>query len=82
MELGDPTMKVPAAVMVNILGERDGAAEPAGITEAEALGGVSVHIYGKMETKRQRKMGHLTAVGDSQSETLERAERARSLISI
>ena len=82
MELGDPTMKVPVAVMVNILGERDGAAEPTGIAAAEALGGVSVHIYGKMETKRQRKMGHLTAVGDSQSETLERAERARSLISI
>jgi 5-(carboxyamino)imidazole ribonucleotide synthase len=82
MKLGDSSMKAKAAVMVNILGERDAVAEPKGVAEAEALGNVFVHIYGKMETKRERKMGHLTAIGDSLDETKERALKARSLISI
>ncbi len=82
MELGDPAMKVPTAVMINILGERTGPAEPKGIAEANAIPGVSVHIYGKMETKPQRKMGHLTAIGETLEEAKEKAEKARARISI
>lgn len=80
--LGDPSMKVPAAVMINILGERDGKAEPKGCEEAEKIEGVKVHLYGKMETRRERKMGHLTAVADTLEEARDKAERARALISI
>jgi 5-(carboxyamino)imidazole ribonucleotide synthase len=82
MPLGDPSMKVPAAVMVNILGDRTGSAEPRGVAEAGALGDVHVHIYGKMETKPQRKMGHLTATAATLEEAKEKAEKARALISI
>lgn len=82
MELGEPMMKVEAAVMVNILGERSGPAEPKGVDEAEAVEGVKVHIYGKMETKPERKMGHLTAVADSLEEAKANALKARALISI
>ncbi len=82
MPLEDPAMKVPAAVMINILGERDGAAEPKGIEEAETIPGVKVHIYGKSETRRERKMGHLTAVADTLDEARTNAEKARALISI
>ncbi len=82
LPLGDAGMKVPAAVMVNILGERSGTAEPSGIPEAEAIPGVKVHIYGKMETRPGRKMGHLTATADTLEEAKEKAERARTLISI
>ncbi len=82
MPLGSTKMKVPAACMVNILGERDGAAEPRGVEEAEKIPGVKVHIYGKMETRRQRKMGHITAVGESLEEAKDNAEKARALISI
>lgn len=80
--LGDCSMKVPAAVMINILGERDGAAEPKGAEEAEKIPGVKVHFYGKMETRRERKMGHLTAVADTLAIARANAEKARSLISI
>jgi 5-(carboxyamino)imidazole ribonucleotide synthase len=75
-------MKVPAAVMVNILGERDGPTEVRGVEEAEAIPGVTVHLYGKSPTKIDRKMGHITSVGDTLEEAKEKAEKARSLISI
>jgi phosphoribosylaminoimidazole carboxylase len=82
MELGSTDMKVAAACMINILGERDGKAEPKGVDEAEKIPGVKVHIYGKMETRRQRKMGHITAVGETLEEAREKAEKASALISI
>jgi phosphoribosylaminoimidazole carboxylase PurK protein len=80
--LGSTGMKVKAAVMINILGDRTGAAEPKGIEEAEAIPGVKVHIYGKKETKPARKMGHLTAVADILDEALANTKRARVTISI
>ena len=82
MELGSTGMKVGAAVMVNILGERNGIAEVSGAKEAEGLGDVYVHIYGKKDVKPERKMGHLTVVGDNMEEVLERANKAKSLITI
>jgi 5-(carboxyamino)imidazole ribonucleotide synthase len=82
MELGPTDMKVPAAVMVNILGERDGPVELKGVAEAEAEVHTKVHIYGKSPTKTGRKMGHITATGDNIEEARQRAEQARKLISI
>ncbi len=82
LPLGDARMKVQAAVMINILGERDGAAEPKGVEAATAIDGVHVHIYGKIETRRERKMGHITAVAATLDQARENAEKARALISI
>lgn len=82
LALGESSMKVGAAVMINILGERDGKAEPKGVAQAEKIPGVKVHIYGKMDTKPQRKMGHVTAVADTLDQARENAHRARLLISI
>lgn len=81
-ELGDTSMKVGAAVMVNILGNREGIAEPKGIEEAELLGEVFVHIYGKKDVKPERKMGHITITGNSLEEVSRKANLARSLVSI
>lgn len=82
MELGDTSMKVGAAVMVNILGDREGVAAPKGIEDAEKLGEVFVHIYGKENVKPERKMGHITITGNSLEEVSRKANLARSLISI
>jgi len=82
MKLGSTTMKHPAAVMANVLGEREGKARPEGIEEASKLPGVFVHVYGKMDTRPERKMGHITAVANTLGEAKERAEKARTLISI
>jgi 5-(carboxyamino)imidazole ribonucleotide synthase len=82
MPLGDTSMKVGAAVTINILGDRTGPAEPKGIDEAEKIPGVTVHIYGKHETKPLRKMGHLTAVAPTLDEALSNAHEARSRVTI
>jgi 5-(carboxyamino)imidazole ribonucleotide synthase len=81
MTLG-PTDQIKPAVMINILGERTGKAAPHGIEKAEKISGVRVHIYGKLETKPERKMGHITAVAETTDEALEKAKLARSYITI
>jgi len=82
MPLGATEIITPAAVMINILGDRTGKAEPVGIEKAEKIPGVKVHIYGKLETKPERKMGHITAVAETLDEALKKAKLARSYITI
>ena len=82
MPLGSIARIAPASVMINILGERMSPAEIAGLEEVENIPGLTVHIYGKAETRPERKMGHITAIGDTLSEVRARAEYARTLITI
>lgn len=82
LPLGDTSMVVPAAVMINILGERDGPTKLTGLSKVLAVPGVSVHIYGKSPTKIDRKMGHITATGRSQAEAKKKARRARRKLNI
>ncbi|GMY10442.1 phosphoribosylaminoimidazole carboxylase, chloroplastic isoform X1 [Fagus crenata] len=76
LPLGDPSMKTPAAVMYNILGEDEG--EPGFflahqlIKRALSIPGASVHWYDKPEMRKQRKMGHVTIVGPSMGAVEER----------
>ncbi|HEX8965567.1 MAG TPA: 5-(carboxyamino)imidazole ribonucleotide synthase [Patescibacteria group bacterium] len=82
MELGATDLVVPAAAMVNILGEKEGDGEGVGIEKAKVIEGVSIHMYGKKESKIDRKMGHITAVGNTVEEALKKAREARAAISI
>lgn len=82
MPIGDTDLIVPAAVMINVLGERHGPAEAKGLEKIMEMPNVSVHIYGKKETKLERKMGHITVVGKTVKECLEIAEHARKILTI
>jgi 5-(carboxyamino)imidazole ribonucleotide synthase len=82
LPLGNPDMVVPAAVMVNILGERLGPINVQGMDKVLAVPGTYVHIYGKKETKPERKMGHITVIGDKIEDVLKNAIKARKLLSI
>ncbi|KKS53121.1 MAG: Phosphoribosylaminoimidazole carboxylase, ATPase subunit, partial [Candidatus Gottesmanbacteria bacterium GW2011_GWA1_42_26] len=82
LPLGKTDMLVGAAVMINILGERAGSAEVSGIEKALGLPQTYVHIYGKKDTKMERKMGHITAVDKSLEKAYKKAKLARKLISI
>jgi 5-(carboxyamino)imidazole ribonucleotide synthase len=64
LPLGNTTLRSPA-VMINLLGLRDGQADALGIREALEIGGAHLHIYGKREVRVGRKMGHITALGKS-----------------
>jgi 5-(carboxyamino)imidazole ribonucleotide synthase len=82
LPLGKTDLKTPAAVMINILGERRGNVALEGLDEALSIPNVAVHIYGKTETRPERKMGHITVVDKTLDAALEKAVKARKIISI
>ncbi|MDB5165050.1 MAG: N5-carboxyaminoimidazole ribonucleotide synthase [Candidatus Saccharibacteria bacterium] len=82
LPLGDTTLSVPAAVMINILGERNDMTKIKGLDKALANPRTSVHLYGKSPTKVDRKMGHITATGKTVKEARARARKARKQLSI
>jgi 5-(carboxyamino)imidazole ribonucleotide synthase len=55
------------AVMINILGPNNytGPYEITGIDELFGIPGVKIHVYGKLETKPRRKLGHVTIVSNN-----------------
>jgi phosphoribosylaminoimidazole carboxylase PurK protein len=82
LPLGSTEMIVKTAVMKNILGTLPGDGFPKGIEKALKIPGVSYHLYGKKETKVGRKMGHITVVGDNLKIALQKANKARRVLSI
>ncbi|GIW07754.1 MAG: N5-carboxyaminoimidazole ribonucleotide synthase [Dehalococcoidia bacterium] len=80
LPLGDPSPRVAAAVMVNVLADADGPGQPAGLAEALAVPGVALHLYGKAAARRGRKMGHVTATGDDLAEVAARARAAAAAL--
>ncbi|RYQ91232.1 hypothetical protein Ahy_B09g097121 isoform C [Arachis hypogaea] len=69
LPLGDSSLKTLAAIMYNILGEEEGELgfrlAHQLIRRALIVPGASVHWYDKPEMRKQRKMGHITIVGNS-----------------
>ncbi len=82
LPLGSTAMRVPA-VMLNILGDswetEDGLQEP-DWAAVLAVPGVSLHLYGKAEARHGRKMGHVTCLGKTPEEALERAKKAARIL--
>jgi 5-(carboxyamino)imidazole ribonucleotide synthase len=78
--LGSTEKIAPAAAMVNLLGYGNGSGEPVGLSEALKIAGAHVHVYGKTDSKRGRKMGHVTALGDTVDQALATAQRAADCI--
>ena len=83
LPLGSVEQLRPAA-MVNLLGEAgaSGPAEVHGLAEVLAIPGVSLHLYGKVETRPGRKMGHATVVEESLEVAREKAERVAAKLRI
>jgi 5-(carboxyamino)imidazole ribonucleotide synthase len=80
MPLGSTKMVAPAAVMINMLGEEQGTGYPVGIADALAVDGAHIHVYGKAATNIGRKMGHITALGETIEEAEDIANRAAKSI--
>jgi len=78
--LGDPAMTTPAVAMVNLLGDLWRHAEP-DWTAALAEPRASLHLYGKLEARPGRKMGHLTITGGSADDVATEAIELRDAIS-
>jgi len=82
LPLGSTAMKVPAAVMINILGERKGEVDVKHLEKVLHMPQVSVHIYGKAETKPERKMGHITVLDETVEKAYKKAIKAKKMLHI
>jgi 5-(carboxyamino)imidazole ribonucleotide synthase len=67
--------------MVNLLGTRAGPAAPA-VAPALAVPGAHLHLYDKAEVRPGRKMGHVTALGETAADALARARRAAAAVGL
>jgi 5-(carboxyamino)imidazole ribonucleotide synthase len=76
MPLGSAEMRVPAACMINLLGERTGSGIPDSVLEMLRIDTVALHLYGKKDVRMGRKMGHLTATGATVDEAFAAANTA------
>lgn len=80
LPLGSTHMLAPAAVMVNLLGTVRAPGRPGGLDRALAIPGARVHLYGKAMSGAGRKMGHVTALGDTLAEAEHAATRCAAEI--
>ena len=77
LPLGSTDQLCPAA-MANLLGDLWACGEP-DWAAACAFPGIKLHLYGKLDARRGRKMGHLTALGDDADATVRAAREALTL---
>tara|TARA_B100001057_G_C22871817_1_gene959381 strand:- start:6732 stop:7886 length:1155 start_codon:yes stop_codon:yes gene_type:complete len=83
LPLGSTEIKIPA-VMVNLVGKEGfyGPVAYKNIDQILVIDGVNPHIYGKKQTRPNRKMGHVTIVNKNLNEALKTAEQVKSIIEV
>ena len=83
MPLGS-TKIIEAAVMVNLVGEKgsNGPVIYKNFDQIIGLEGVNPHIYGKFETRFNRKMGHVTVINENIDKAKELAKEIKETIII
>jgi 5-(carboxyamino)imidazole ribonucleotide synthase len=70
--------------MVNIIGEPGyaGKTNYIGIEECLKIDGVHLHLYGKLETRPFRKMGHINIADKDREKVLENIEKIKSTLRV
>ncbi len=83
LPLGDTALVKPG-VMINLLGDfgHEGLARYEGLEDILKFSGVYVHLYGKLQTKPFRKMGHITVVDDDITKAKQKAKMIKNLIKV
>ena len=84
MPLASTAQLVPA-VMLNVLGDlwfRGGDLIEPPWYDVLAVSGAKLHLYGKREPRLGRKMGHVTCLGASVSDALQRAAAVATVLGI
>ena len=80
LPLGRTNLRSPVAVMLNLLGDLWPEGQGPNWDAVLKVPGVNLHLYGKHDAKKGRKMGHLTATGDSRQEVITRITAARDAL--
>jgi len=83
LPLGATDIILPSA-MVNLLGEAGytGPAKYEGLDDLLAIEGASIFLYGKKETRPQRKMGHVTIVDKNADALKRKVEEVKKVIKV
>lgn len=81
--LGNTKAILPSA-MVNIIGGDgfSGVPDYQGLSEVLQIDNAFVHLYGKLQTKPGRKMGHVTVVSIEKQDLVHKANRIKQLIKV
>ncbi len=82
LPLGSTEMVKPAAVMINLLGKKEGPGIVDDYGEALKDKKVHLHIYGKEKSRYGRKMGHITMLGSDTGKVLSRLKKIEQKIII
>ena len=72
------------SVMVNIIGSEGHSGKPRyeGLQEVLKIDNAFVHIYGKLQTKPGRKMGHITILSAEKQDLIHKANKIKQLLTV
>jgi 5-(carboxyamino)imidazole ribonucleotide synthase len=81
--LGNTKYILPS-VMINIIGSEGHSAEPKyeGLDEVLKIDNAFAHIYGKLQTKPGRKMGHITILSNEKQDLTHKANKVKQLLKV
>ncbi|HET7147698.1 MAG TPA: 5-(carboxyamino)imidazole ribonucleotide synthase [Candidatus Nitrosopolaris sp.] len=84
LPLSEPRLLSPAVAMLNVLGPKNyiGPYAISGLRKLFSIPRLKLHIYGKQISKPQRKLGHITLLGDTLEEILLRIKMANKAIKV
>lgn len=79
LPLGSTSLKVSSSAMLNLIGGSNDMSQLTSLVNNTLnVPGAAIHMYGKSECRKGRKMGHITFVGDSDAQV---SDRLRPLLS-
>lgn len=82
LPLGSTEMVKPAAVMINLLGKRNGPGIVEDYPDSLTNENLHLHVYGKAVSRPGRKMGHITMLGDDTGLILSKSKKIEKKIII
>lgn len=85
--LGHPlgnTKAILPSIMVNLVGNEgfSGPVKYDGLNEALSIENAFIHLYGKLETKPGRKMGHITIMSAEKQDLIHKANKIKQSLSV
>lgn len=82
LPLGSTALRKPAVAMINLLGTDKRTAQVDHVLNALEASDGHLHIYGKLDSRPGRKMGHYTLLGDELDGTYEKAQKLTNPVRI
>ena len=78
------TKSILSSVMINIIGSdgHSGNPEYNGLNEVLQIDNAFVHIYGKLQTKPGRKMGHITILSKEKQDLIHKANKIKQMLTV